>query len=97
VADQVFYQVFPDRFARGGDGPVALPPELRRGAFMELAAEGELYAFARFDAGAATVIAVNRGSKAATLRPALPTLPNGVALPAAQAVPARGSSVWCSR
>lgn len=70
--------------------------ELRRGAFVELAAEGDLYAFARFDAGAATVVAVNRGSDAATLRPALPTLPNGVALPGTLAVPARGSNVWCS-
>jgi alpha-glucosidase len=70
--------------------------ELRRGAFVELAAEGDLYAFARFDASAATLVAVNRGAQPATLRPAWPALPNGVVLPAALAVPARGSAAWCS-
>src|SRR5205085_147531 len=46
--------------------------ELRRGAFVELAAEDGLYAFARYDAGAATVVALNRGHEPATLHPALP-------------------------
>jgi alpha-glucosidase len=28
VREQVFYQVFPDRFARGSDGPVQTPPDI---------------------------------------------------------------------
>jgi alpha-glucosidase len=71
-------------------------PELRSGAFVELHARGEAYAFARFDDQAATVVAVNRGSAPVEIELPLQRLPNGVALPRRLPIPARGSTVWTS-
>ena len=71
-------------------------PELRHGAFVELWADGDVYAFARFTANSATVVAVNRGSSPAHFAPALTELPGGVHLPSSCEVPARGSFVWSS-
>ena len=41
VRDQVFYQVFPDRFARGTDAPVHLPPDVPGRAPNEARAWGD--------------------------------------------------------
>ncbi len=71
--------------------------ELRSGAFLELHAEGEAYAFARFDEHGATVIAVNRGSTPTTITLPIATLPNGITLPPALDIPARGEQVWSSK
>jgi alpha-glucosidase len=49
--------------------------ELRRGACLVLATAGDVLAFARFTAGAATVVAVNRGADPAALRLPLWQLP----------------------
>jgi len=70
--------------------------ELREGAFLELHAEGELYAFARFTDSAATVVAVNRGNAATSLDVDLGRLPCGLAGRLALEVAPRGSAVWCS-
>lgn len=68
--------------------------ELRTGAFVELAADGAVYGFARYDANGATAVFVNRGTEAQRVIPSLATLPNGTALPPHVDVPARGSQVW---
>jgi alpha-glucosidase len=68
--------------------------ELRRGAFQVLHAEGDVFAFARFDAQATTVVAANRGREAFSLPLQPQALPNGIALPSRLLVPARGSAVW---
>lgn len=41
VRDQVFYQVFPDRFARGATGPVTAPPDVPGQRANEVRAWGE--------------------------------------------------------
>ncbi|MEW6705002.1 MAG: maltodextrin glucosidase [Pseudomonadota bacterium] len=69
--------------------------ELREGAFVQLHAEGDVYAFARFTAQAASVIAVNRGRTACTLAVDLSHLPVGGGKLTLE-VPARGSTVWSS-
>jgi alpha-glucosidase len=69
--------------------------ELRRGAFVRLKAEGDVYAFARFTADALSVVAVNRGGNAAELALELGSLPIGPSR-LEIAVPARGSAVWSS-
>lgn len=71
-------------------------PELQHGAFVELLAQGDVYAFARFDGEGATLVAVNRGRGAATVSPPWPALPNGVSVPRQWEVPARGSWTWSS-
>jgi alpha-glucosidase len=69
--------------------------ELREGAFVELRAQGDVYAFARFTEAATTVVALNRGAAAQALTVDLSCLPAGGPTLALQ-VPARGSAVWSS-
>jgi alpha-glucosidase len=69
--------------------------ELREGAFLELAAEGDVYAFARFTADAATVVAVNRGDAPQTLAVDLSRLPAHGGTLKLEILP-RGSAVWSS-
>jgi alpha-glucosidase len=75
--------------------------ELRHGAFRELHAAGDVYAFARFTDTAASVVAVNRGRAPAQVQLDPAALPLAAEAwggqPLTLQVPARGSVVISSR
>jgi alpha-glucosidase len=89
--NQALFQHYRDAIARRH-----ARAELREGAFMELHADGEVYAYARYTASGATVVAVNRGHQGCELALDLRGLPLPLPATLPLTVPARGSAVWSS-